>query len=246
MEINCKNCKTTFEGNFCNNCGQSAKTHKLSFHYLWYEFQHGFFQFDRGIVYTAQQLFTRPGHSIREFIEGKRVIHVKPISLVILLATIYGILYHYFHINALMDSDEVLSTEDLGLLTKVNDWIATHFVWGTLISIPFMALGSFIVFKKQGYNYVENFILNTFVAVLLLFVNLAAFPAVIYLNNTPYMGLEETVMDIIDVGLVIWVYSQFFNKLSKLKSILLSLFSYFLYFVFLAALIALVFLILGL
>ncbi|QOG00887.1 DUF3667 domain-containing protein [Flavobacterium sp. MDT1-60] len=37
-------------------------------------------------------MFTRPGHSIREFIEGKRVKHFKPLWLVAVLGALYGFL----------------------------------------------------------------------------------------------------------------------------------------------------------
>ena len=94
MRITCKNCNQNFKGHFCNNCGQTADTHKMNFHSLWHDIQHGLFHFDNGVLYTAKQLFTRPGNSIREYIDGKRVRHFKPISLVILLATVYGFLYH--------------------------------------------------------------------------------------------------------------------------------------------------------
>lgn len=71
MTAICKNCDNTFEGNFCNNCGQSKDTHKLSMHYIWHDLQHGIFHFDNGIFYTIKNLLTKPGVSIREFIEGK-------------------------------------------------------------------------------------------------------------------------------------------------------------------------------
>ena len=101
MQIICKNCGHIFSGQFCNNCGQSAATHKLNLHFIWHDIQHGLLHFDKGILYTAKKLFTKPGKSIREFIEGKRVKHFKPISLVIILATLYGVLRHLFHFSIL-------------------------------------------------------------------------------------------------------------------------------------------------
>jgi hypothetical protein len=89
MEITCKNCHQVYTGHYCNNCGQSAETHKINAHFLWHDIQHGLLHFDEGILFSLRQLFTRPGHSIREFIDGKRVRHFKPISLVVVLATLY-------------------------------------------------------------------------------------------------------------------------------------------------------------
>lgn len=71
---------------------------------MWHDIQHGLFHFDQGIFYTAKQLFIRPGHSIREFIEGKRVEHFKPLSLVIILATAYGIIENFDESGNLVDS----------------------------------------------------------------------------------------------------------------------------------------------
>ena len=95
----CKNCGSPVKSRFCSDCGQPASTHRISGHFLWHDIQHGILHVDKGILFTAKELFTRPGHSIREFLQGKRVKHFKPISLVIILAGIYGFLSHYFHID---------------------------------------------------------------------------------------------------------------------------------------------------
>ncbi|MBC8155688.1 MAG: DUF3667 domain-containing protein [Bacteroidetes bacterium] len=81
MTKHCQNCNSELNGNFCSHCGQSSNTHRLNFHFLWHDIQHGLLHIDKGILYTTKELFTRPGHSIREFLLGKRVKHFKPISL---------------------------------------------------------------------------------------------------------------------------------------------------------------------
>jgi len=67
---------------------QQAEPDKINFRYLLYDIEHGLLHIDKGISYTIKELFTRPGHSVREFIEGKRVKHFKPISFVLVLAGI--------------------------------------------------------------------------------------------------------------------------------------------------------------
>jgi hypothetical protein len=164
MAINCKNCNHQFEGHFCNNCGQTANTHKMNFHFVWHDIQHGLLHFDKGILFSIKELFTRPGHSIREFIDGKRVSHFKPISLIIVLATVYGILYHYFHINLLKtgmtggiiegwNNANKIGETPLDI-SKINEWFATHYSWTALLLLPFYALGSFLAFRKSDYNYI--------------------------------------------------------------------------------------------
>ena len=121
MQVTCKNCDQTYSGHFCNNCGQPADTHKLNLHFIMHDIQHAFFHFDKGVLFTAKELFTRPGDSIREFIEGKRVKHFKPISLVIILATLYGVLRHLFHFSVL---DKKAVSEIQGVeYESLNEWI---------------------------------------------------------------------------------------------------------------------------
>ena len=171
MEITCKNCNQTFKGHYCNNCGQPADTHRINAHFLWHDIQHGLLHFDNGIPYSIKQLFIRPGHSIREFIEGKRIRHFKPLSLVAVLGALYGFLYHYFHINLFQASTDLEID-----FNDYNEWMATHFAWVTIATIPIYTIGTYIVFRKQGYNFVELFVLNTFKASQRLSVQILTFP----------------------------------------------------------------------
>lgn len=221
MEIICKNCNKIFKGHYCNNCGQTAETHKINAHFLWHDIQHGLLHFDEGIPYSLKQLFTRPGHSIREFIEGKRVKHFKPLSLVAVLGALYGFLCHYYEINIFAN------TNDDGIdLSDYNEWMAAHFSWVTIATIPIYTIGTFIVFRKQGYNFFEFFVLNTFKASQRLFVQILTFPILLYLSSKNHVEKFSTMTYIIGVILTFWTNIQFFNKMSKTKAFLLTLLSH--------------------
>lgn len=225
MNVTCKNCHHTFKGHFCSNCGQSAETHKLDIHFVWHDIQHGLLHFDKGILYTAKQLFTKPGHSIRDFIEGKRIHHFKPISLVLILATLYGFLYHYFHIDLTRTFSDGNVSETAIDIKGFNEWQATHFAWITLATIPLYTFGTSIAFRKQGYNFVEYFILNTFKASQRLLFHITIFPFYYYFNETPTMKTISVSVYIIDVLLIFWTNKQFFNTLSAQKTFYLTLLS---------------------
>lgn len=224
MNITCKNCHNNFKGHYCNNCGQSAETHEINIHYVWHDIQHGLLHFDKGILYSGKELFTRPGHSIREFIEGKRIRHFKPISLVIVLATLYGFLYHYFHIDLMSNPSE--NPAEAGFdMKSFNEWTGTHYAWVTLATIPFYTIGTSIAFRKQGYNIAEYFILNTFKASQRLFVHLSIFPLYYYFNGTPEVKTLTLIIYLVDVIFIYWTNEQFFNKLSLIKTFFLTLLS---------------------
>lgn len=227
MQIICKNCGHIFSGQFCNNCGQSAATHKLNLHFIWHDIQHGLLHFDKGILYTAKKLFTKPGKSIREFIEGKRVKHFKPISLVIILATLYGVLRHLFHFSVL---DKKVVSEIQGVeYESLNEWISHHYYWIILLSIPMFSIASYLVFRKQGYNFVEHFVLNTYMASQRLILRIIIFPITKYYTESDYNKLFVDILMLMDIVLVFWSYITFFNNLSKIKAFLYSIYSYVLF-----------------
>lgn len=224
----CKNCNQKFEGKFCNNCGQAADTHKLSLHYIWHDLQHGLFHFDNGIFFTIKQLLTRPGHSIREFINGKRVRHFKPLSFVVILATFYGLLSHYF-INISFDSEPIHDTKDIiGAYETISRWSLSHLAYSTLILILTTTVASWLVFKKQGYNIVEHLVLNTFYRGLTLVIALILFPVLYFLQKGGGEGLQVygVIFQVLDIILMYWCYCQFFNKLTMLKSLGLTFLTY--------------------
>ena len=222
MKIICKNCTHAFEGNFCNKCGQTAETHKINFHFLWHDIQHSLLHFDDGIPYSVKQLFTRPGHSIREFIEGKRVRHFKPVSLVVVLATLYGVLHHFFNVHLYQNISNNLT---LGM-DNYNEWLTTHFSWITIATIPLFTIGTYICFRKQGYNFVEYFVLNSYKASQRLVLHILAFPLFYYFNGSSKTNNINEILYIFDVLLMVWTNIQFFNKLSPIKTLLLTLLSH--------------------
>mgnify|MGYP002385056987 CR=1 FL=1 len=211
MPTDCKNCGTAFEGRFCNQCGQSAATHALNGHYLWHDVQHSLLHVDKGLLHTIKELFTRPGHMVREFIAGKRVQHFKPISLVLLLAGAYGFLYHTFHIDLVTDiapsrSSKVLSDAAL------NEWMAAHYSLIILALLPVASLASFLAFHKVGYNGVEHFVINAFITAQHVTVRLVFFPLLLLIPTHRFLG--STIPDLIGVILTFWTLNQLFDGLS--------------------------------
>lgn len=243
METCCKNCGTVFTGNYCNNCGQPAETHKINFHFLWHDIQHGLFHFDKGILFSIKQLFTRPGHSIREYIEGKRIKHFKPVSLTILMATLYALVYHLFHLN-LFEFNDTRSFSKIEN-NELNEWIFNHYSIVTLATIPLFAIASFVVFRKQGYNYTEHIVLNSFAAVQRITVHLFFLPVFHFFHTQKGFSLTTEVLTVIDILLLYSCYSQFFDLLSKIKSLFLTLATYIISYLLMAIILFTVLVIVG-
>ena len=160
----CKNCEHVFQGNFCSNCGQKTNTVRLDWHYIQDELKYTFLHINKGFLYTAKQLFIRPGDTVREFIEGKRVQHYKPILMLFVLAGLNGLLMHFLPVEDFIykptpDTD-VAKQQKIG--TEIYDFLTKNYALFELLILPIYAFCSWLAFKKFGYNFIENIIINCF------------------------------------------------------------------------------------
>jgi hypothetical protein len=197
---------------------------------LWHDIQHGLFHVEKGILFTAKELFTRPGHSIREFLNGKRVRHFKPVSLVIVLAGFYGLLSHAFHVNLLSNNFEVTGSGDKFNQTKaaiehLSEWISQHYSILALLQIPIFSIGTWLAFKKTGYNFIEHLVINSFISAQKLFIHIVLFPLFYLYNNVPALKTIARVTDFLGYAVAVWTLFQLFNQLNFLQRFWRILFS---------------------
>ena len=196
----CKNCDHSFEGNFCSNCGQKTNTKRLDWNYIFNELKYTFLHINGGLLFTCKELLTRPGDMVKEFIEGKRVKHYKPILLVFVLAGISSLLLHYNGDLLVMEKmssankKSVFSPKDfIEFFTKYNTYIQ-------LASIPLISFCTWLAFKKWGYNYIENIIINSFVISQLLLIGIISTPIKYFLIDNDYYVLINSVIGIAAYG----------------------------------------------
>ncbi len=225
MEIKCKNCEALINGNFCSNCGQSANIHRISWHYLWHDIQHGFFHVDKGILFTVKELFTRPGHTIREFLQGKRVKHFKPISLMLILAGIYGFLYHYFHYNLTSTNislkeggSELMATKLID--EKIKNLRLNYYSIFAMCQLPFLSIATYLCFRKVKYNLVEHLIIHSFLISQQLVLSIVCLPIFKFIIKEDNLGLATKLVDTLGYVICVLSLSQLFKELSKLQSII--------------------------
>lgn len=228
--IICKNCARSIEGNFCSNCGQSANTHTMDWHYVVHEVQHGVFHVDKGLLYTLKELLLKPGYTIRQFIAGSRINYFKPVAMIIFLGAVYGFLYHYLEID--IAPPIVGDDKTKAMQMAMQNWMASHYTLVILFMIPLYALGSKIAFMRSGYNYVEHLALNSFLAGMKIFLQIPLLPLVYLWQKSNNIGMVITLSFVSDIVLTIWVYGKFFNMFSVVKRAFRIFLSYLLVLVF--------------
>ena len=219
METTCKNCNTQFAGNYCNNCGQSAKVHRVDFHFLMEDIEHGILHYDKGIGYSLRRLFRKPGAEIRNYMAGKRVGHFRPLSLSIILATVYALIYH------LADVKITGSTDSEALLHLKR--VMKYYSWYVLFTIPVFAFATKTAFKVKSLNFAELIIFEAFKSSQRLVVHILFLPVFYLLSANPgFISVANYILITLDFMLILWTNSQFFNHIKLSHVALKSFFAY--------------------
>lgn len=214
MSKECKNCGKPAESNYCSNCGQSTETERINLHYLSHEIQHSIFHVDRGILYTIKELLTRPGYTIKNYLDGKRVNYFKPFAFVVILSTIYGFIAHFFNVypeNSIMPDME---SESARYNQMTLEWMYSHYSMAMLFLTTFSALSSYLVFRKSGYNYLEHLVIYSYIVGIQIFLFLISY---IFYYNFPSVWIIY-VVSTLAYCYNAWVMFQLFNDGSWIKA----------------------------
>jgi hypothetical protein len=192
---------------------------------------------DKGILYTIIELFKRPGHTIRDYIDGKRINHFKPVAFAFILSTIYLLLT--YNSNARTYIDDFYAgwgdaARDAGNKSEsiIFLWLKSHYTYSTIIFLPLLAAASFLAFNVFKYNFFQHFVLHAYLTGQRSILDIILFPVILCVPG-------ETTEDVIEwlklgVGIILtfWTYLQFFDEGSWIKVIKLTLLYYFILLIF--------------
>lgn len=221
----CKNCGHSFDGNYCNDCGQSSTVRRIDFKFLIHEIPNSIFHLNRGILFTIKELSTRPGHMIREFVVGKRIQNYKPISYLLVASALYVIASHLMGRNTFF-ADFVsgftngMTEQNQSSRSEVINWITRNQTYVTLLFIPLFSFASYMAFIKTGYNYFEHLVLNLYIT---------GQQMLIYLI-LGFVITKDSILMVLPLlmGMTynIWAYFQFFDNKKNINKALLILMTY--------------------
>lgn len=232
--ITCKNCDHSFKGNFCNNCGQTANTHDINFKSIIHEIQHSIFHIDKGILYTTKELLLRPGHTIRGYLNGKRVKHFKPFAYILILSTIYALLTKLSHKTNFL-GDIFLGLEagardadryQPGIFEDILLWMSGNYAYATLVILPLLSFSSYLCFFRQKYNFFQHLIINSFIAGQRTAVFLIFLPFTYFVTDQLTNDIIDNLKAVVGICLTFWTYYQFFNKMTPMKRVLATVATY--------------------
>lgn len=205
MTNNCLNCNKEIKNKFCSNCSQATSTHRFSLsHVFQHDFIHGIFHFDKGFFYTVKELFTRPGHSIREYVQGKRVKHFNYFATIILLMTIGYFIKKWTKIDASILYDDKTTVK--GLLKVLKEYSK----FTVFLHIPIISLASYLFFKKSKQNYTENLVLNLYMLCGIVTISFVFLSSMIFTDNKVFLvGVNYFAAALTFLYIIIFYYQYF-------------------------------------
>jgi hypothetical protein len=206
--MRCLDCHTELTGKYCPQCGQKASTRRFSLKYLFtVDFFHGIFHVNKGLLYTLKALFTRPGHSIREYVQGKRSRYFNYFTL------IFTVLAAYIIILQLLPPVSVEAVDDQSKEFVAIAEVITKEYLKLLITIlvPFFALFSFLFFKKGKQNYAEHLVMNTYAVSAIVIIEMAFMVIMPFNNYVAMLSIFST------IAYQVWFYYQYFSPFYRKK-----------------------------
>lgn len=90
--VKCLNCGNEYTGNFCPNCGQKAKTKRLKLREILADFANSIIGGDNKFANTLRGMCCRPGHMVKEYLQGHRCQYYNPLQMLIWIVSIYAVL----------------------------------------------------------------------------------------------------------------------------------------------------------
>lgn len=160
---NCLNCGEEITGNFCSNCGQK-KFKRIDRKYIIDELQYSFIHTNKGFFYSVKNIIRNPGKTAKDFINGNRVNHYKPILLAFLLSTFSAFIsYKVIGLNEIMDNYYAGKVQGSTFMKEYQTFTSSYNAIIMLLMVPIYSFFTKLAFRKWGNNYYEHIVMNAYI-----------------------------------------------------------------------------------
>jgi hypothetical protein len=206
----CKNCGHTVEGNYCSHCRQDVHTGRLTWKEIARQIRNATVDVDRGFFFTAREMFVRPGVTLRNYLEGKRVNYSNPFFFVLLTAGFASLLFMTFDVSLPVQSI------NLERIERVNPLVAQkYFVLVGIFFVTMLSVSDGLLYRKSTLNAAELLVVNAFQAGQVLVITLLFFPVLLVQDRLIDPGDitagVRTLLKAITFGYLVWTRWQLFS-----------------------------------
>jgi Protein of unknown function (DUF3667) len=224
MEYNCIHCSKHVEENFCSHCGQK-RYKRIDRKYIWDEIQYTLVHVNKGFLYSIKNIIKNPGRTAREFIDGDRVSHYKPISLAFILATISAFVsINVIGLYKMMEVGMINGKVNSNFMEETMSMISKYNPYFMLLFVPVVAVFTRFVFRKWGHNYYEHIIINAIgLSHYIIGCILILYPVMYFLKGNPDLCIKISFITFLTIPVLMIVFFKGFYSDKPLKTIILKI-----------------------
>jgi len=161
--MECKNCNAPLndKAGYCSYCGARVLDDKITLRFLFNEILDKVLSVDNKLIKTFLHLFTKPHKVIEDYVRGVRKRYFNPFNYILISITLAGIstlITRDFTMDLVTSANsQMMNPEALESNRKMMDFIFDYQSIITILSIPFYAFVSWVVFlNKRKFNYLEH------------------------------------------------------------------------------------------
>ena len=174
-------------------------------------------------MYTLKKLIKNPGKTAREFIDGNRINHYKPLLLTFVISGISAFIsFKVVGMGKIVN--DYFSTQHMNS-PFMNDYMivmSTYNSFIMLLCIPIFAFITWLAFSKWKNNYYEHVVMNAYILTTQTIVMMAIVsPVLFFLRHSPHYFTQVTSSSLLITPIIlVWFFRGFYAD-KPLKQILL-------------------------
>lgn len=205
----CPNCGVTTTTAYCGGCGQKAAQR-----FIWRDIRKESWErlrlFEFQSLRTLGRLVVAPGTVAREYVLGRRAVHMHPLKLLVATVAVLVLLLaasQYFAVYAAVGSDAVVK--------RMAEQVLAYSNWSFSLGILAIFAAAWTVFRRRlGYNAIEVAVLAIYcqsIILALIIVNLL--PTLIWRSPDfilAHKAASQNYVPVVKMIIVAVAYRQFF------------------------------------
>jgi hypothetical protein len=169
-KIDCINCGEPVSSAFCSHCGQKRVVSRINWPSLW-ENTYRLFGFDTRILRTFRDMTIRPYKVCRQYLNGNRTLYMEPVGFYMLCTTILFLLMSLMDVDIreMIESSQksinqatAMSKNQSDFSQSILNFITSNYRLFSAFLIPLNAIGTWLLFLKGPYNYLEHLVINLY------------------------------------------------------------------------------------
>ncbi|MBL4657786.1 MAG: DUF3667 domain-containing protein [Flavobacteriales bacterium] len=161
---------------------------RLTLRVVFKEFLSNVFEWEYPVLKTMKDMTIRPGLLCRDYVKGIRKPYSRPFQYYLITLAVFYLVMLGAGLQ-ISDYSQDFTPEfaegEIGehqriLLTDINDTMNEYSKIFMFLMIPLYALCTWMLFRKSGFNYAENFIMNLYVVAHLSLISVVCIPISFY------------------------------------------------------------------